>query len=275
MNNTKTIFVFFAFLVFLFHFSISPVIAVGPVPVGPTTVSETQFSYIEESGKGPSKWGEIDPVWKTCGDGKSQSPIDFLDQDVKILPNPPGDLQIAYEPIDATIKSRGHDVQVSWKGNAGKITIKGEDYNLLHCHWHIPTEHSINGGRFDLELHLLHQNSRGELAVIGALYKIGQPDPFLATLLPFIKSVTKEDKDIGIVNPKDIGLVGSQNYYRYIGSLTIPTCTEGVVWTVFQEVKMASEEQVNTLKDVVDDGFEMNARPIQALNERVVNLYKA
>lgn len=34
--------------------------------------------------------------------------------------------------------------------------------------------------RFDLELHAVHRNSKGEIAVIGVWYKIGKPDPFLS-----------------------------------------------------------------------------------------------
>lgn len=37
--------------------------------------------------------------------------------------------------------------QVKWNGDAGKISINGTDYKLQQCHWHSPSEHTINGKR--------------------------------------------------------------------------------------------------------------------------------
>lgn len=34
--------------------------------------------------------------------------------------------------------------------------------------------------RFDLEIHLVHQTPDGKTAVIGLMYEIGLPDPFLS-----------------------------------------------------------------------------------------------
>lgn len=44
-----------------------------------------------------------------------------------------------------------------------------------------------------------------------------------------------EEKVIGMVDPKQIKTV-STKYYRYIGSLTIPPCTQNVLWTLVGEV---------------------------------------
>ncbi|OAY40380.1 alpha carbonic anhydrase 4 [Manihot esculenta] len=266
MKNTDAILVFLASLVFLLHSSF-------PLHFAEAQGNETPYTYIEATGRGPSRRGQLNPELQACGNGRMQSPIDIRLQDVKLAPAL-GDLPLQYQPAAASIKSLGRVIQVSWKGNAGNIIVNGDRYDLKQCHWHIPTEHAIEGIRYDLELHIVHQNSDGAFAVVAILFKLGRPDQFLSRLLPFIKSVTKEEKDLGIINPRDIGF-WSRNYFRYNGSLTAPPCSEGVVWTIFQEVIMVSEEQVNALRDAVDNEFKMNARPIQALNGRSVFLYQA
>lgn len=77
------------------------------------TDDETPFTYVEGTGKGPKKWGQIDPHWQVCDKGKLQSPIDLLDQRVQVFPNL-GKLKRDYKQAPATIKNRGHDITVSY-----------------------------------------------------------------------------------------------------------------------------------------------------------------
>ncbi|XAR68476.1 Carbonate dehydratase [Bertholletia excelsa] len=233
---------------------------------------ETPFTYMEGTGKGPKKWGKIDPHWQVCGNGKMQSPIDLLDQRVQVFPKL-GKFERDYQPAPAIVKNRGHDITVMWKGDAGKININGTDFKLLQCHWHSPSEHTLNGTRYRLELHIVHVSTSGNIAVIAITYKYGRPDPFLEKVVGHISTVTKEEKYLGIVNPGDIKF-GSRKYYRYIGSLTVPPCTEGVIWTIVKKVRTVSREQVRVLRDAVHDGYEANARPLQQLDGRPILLYE-
>ncbi|XP_062149100.1 alpha carbonic anhydrase 4-like [Alnus glutinosa] len=223
---------------------------------------EFPFTYTEGTGKGPMEWGQIDPHWKVCGNGKMQSPIDLLDKRVQVFPTL-GKLKRDYKPAPAVVMNRGHDIAVKWKQDAGKININGTNYKLLQCHWHSPSEHTFNGSRYDLELHVVHKSSSGKIAVVGIVYKYGHPDPFLSKLFHHIKSVGREEeRDLGIINPGVIKF-GSRKYYRYIGSLTVPPCTEGIIWTIVKKVRTVSREQVHALREAVHDGFEANARPTQ------------
>ncbi|XP_048321168.1 alpha carbonic anhydrase 4 [Ziziphus jujuba] len=234
--------------------------------------SETEYSYIEATRRGPSKWGQLDPKWKACSNGRTQSPIDFVNGSLTFCPTS-GELKKDYKPAPANLINRGHDISVYWRDDAGKINILGTDYRLIQLHWHSPAEHTFKGKKYNLELHLVHSNSNNDTAVVGIVYRFGQPDPFLSTLTKKIKSLGSDGNiDLGIVDPKSVGF-RSRSYYRYLGSLTTPSCTEGVVWTVFRHVRTVSWEQVKALKDAVEEGFESNARPTQPLKGRPVCFY--
>ncbi|KAI4378446.1 hypothetical protein MLD38_015925 [Melastoma candidum] len=229
------------------------------------------FTYIESTGKGPSRWGILHPEWAACGDGKLQSPIGLSREKAHISPHL-GKLKKDYKPAPAIIVSRGHDINVKWNGDAGHVVIDGTRFNLLQCHWHTPTEHSFDDTRYELELHMVHLSEDFHIAVIGILYEFGRPDPFLKKLYPYIKNVSREEVHLGVVDPWDIEF-GSRKYFRYNGSLTVPPCTEGVTWTIIKKVRTASVEQVEALRKGVDEGFENNARPIQLRNGRPVHFY--
>ena len=72
---------------------------------------EHEFNYKKNDGKGPERWGEIKPEWEMCGKGEIQSPIDLMNERVKIVSHL-GRLIRDYEPSNATIKNRGHDIMV-------------------------------------------------------------------------------------------------------------------------------------------------------------------
>ncbi|XP_062172996.1 alpha carbonic anhydrase 7-like [Alnus glutinosa] len=236
---------------------------------------EREFDYGERSEKGPARWGELHREWSLCKNGSMQSPIDLLDERVEVVSHL-GRLQRNYSPSNATLTNRGHDMMLKWDGGAGYIEINGTKYVLKQCHWHSPSEHTVNGQRFALEAHMLHESSDGKISVVGILYKIGRPDSFLSSLMDHLAAITDTREEViaaGIVNPKNIK-IGSRKYYRYLGSLTVPPCTENVVWTVVKKVRTVSQEQVKLLRVAVHDDAETNARPLQPINRRPVLLYR-
>lgn len=125
-------------------------------------------------------------------------------------------------------------------GGAGVLRINNTEYTLKQLHWHSPSEHSINGRRFAMELHMFHESSDGRFAVVSIMYKIGRPDSFLAELeepIHAIKNIKHGEEEIGIIDPRHVKR-GSRKYYRYIGSLTTPPCSEPVVWTIVRKVRI-------------------------------------
>ncbi|XP_050215458.1 alpha carbonic anhydrase 7-like [Mercurialis annua] len=237
--------------------------------------NEREFDYERNGEKGPAQWGKMHKEWSVCSNGTMQSPVDLVDQRVEVVSHL-GRLNRRYKPSNATLKNRGHDIMLEWESGAGTIEIDGTEYILKQCHWHSLSEHTIDGRRFALELHMVHQSLDGKVAVVGVMYIIGRPDSFLSSLTEDLKSIggTKEEvRGVGVVNPKDIK-IGSRKYYRYIGSLTIPPCTENVLWTMIKKVRTVSREQVRLLRVAVHDESDTNARPVQQMNGRWMHLYR-
>ncbi|XP_021860072.2 alpha carbonic anhydrase 7 isoform X2 [Spinacia oleracea] len=216
---------------------------------------ETEFDYMRGSEKGPDRWGHIKEEWAECKTGKMQSPIDLLHRRVQVLPKSEEVVKF-YKSGNATVKNRGHDIMIEWEGEESKIQMNCTTYILKQCHWHSPSEHTVNGKRFAAELHLVHQSSDNKIAVIGLLYKLGKPNRFLNKLMEKLKLVPHalDKTNAGEINPGEIKLRGNK-YYRYKGSLTTPPCTEGVVWTIDKR------------------DAEKNARPLHPRNGRKIRLY--
>ncbi|KAJ1254353.1 hypothetical protein BS78_K078400 [Paspalum vaginatum] len=240
------------------------------------TEHEEEFSYVAGDEHGPEHWGEIKKEWAACGAGRMQSPVD-LSHDRVSLSRSLGYLDHSYRPAEASIINRGHDIMVRFDGDAGSLVINCTAYRLTQLHWHSPTEHTIDGRRYDLELHLVHESADKKIAVIAILYEIGDGhDALLHQLEPFIRRLANQrdrEERVGLVNPMTARGRASV-YYRYVGSLTAPPCTEGVIWTIIKRVRTVSRYQLELLRDAVHDGNEMNARPLQKLNNRDVSVFR-
>uniref|UniRef100_A0A0D9X8S5 Carbonic anhydrase n=1 Tax=Leersia perrieri TaxID=77586 RepID=A0A0D9X8S5_9ORYZ len=254
-------------------------LSAAPAAIAQETKNHPEFGYIPGSPNGPEKWSTLNrPYWDACNNKSKdaeQSPIDLTNERVKLMRNL-GNLDYSYRPTNANITNLGYEIEVEFTANPGRLVTSGKTYQLKQLHWHSPSEHTVDGRRYDLELHLVHQDSKKINAVIGILYVIGNPDPFIRTLEPSIKKIANrkgKSEPIGMVDPS---LAKSKDpvYYRYNGSLTTPPCTEGVIWTVFKMTQTVAKYQLDLLRDAVADGYENNARPLQNLNKRNINIFK-
>ena len=58
----------------------------------------------------------------------------------------------------------------------------------------------------------------------------------------------------------------SRTYFAFMGSLTTPPCSEGVLWLVLKTPVAISPGQVAVFSKL----YKMNARPVQAGNGRLI-----
>lgn len=229
-----------------------------------TKPSDAHWSY-KEGETGPEQWGELDSSYSACMNGSEQSPVNIEFSQVKTSEKS-GNIEIHYTPAAFSLVNNGHTVQANAAGSGNRMIFEGKEYNLAQFHFHTPSEHQFNGHHLDMELHLVHQDANGELAVLGVMIQEGKENENLASVWDRLpkeeteKEVSVEELDLQPLLPKD------QASFYYNGSLTTPPCTEEVKWIVFEQPIEMSKEQIQEFQQIFPD----NHRPVQSLNEREI-----
>lgn len=234
-----------------------------------------------------------EPLWGgVCDSGKRQSPIAlnsntafkgyFDDFDFDNYDD---------EFKNAVLINTGHSIQIN-SPDKKKFRVKGGGLNgkyiFEQMHWHWWSEHTINGRRYPLEVHLVHRNEdyadiqealkhRGGVAVLGVLFHVSdRPNKHLSKILDNMAAIGNQpgqSVDFRGVKPEHFLPDDVEQYFRYEGSLTTPGCDEGVIWTVFEDtipVEMAQVEKFAQMKDSHGYNLKYNYRSNQPEFNRAV-----
>jgi carbonic anhydrase len=218
--------------------------------------AEKHEKHWDYSQNGPTHWGEFS---KTCAKGQAQSPIN-------IVPGKSVHLNAQYslhlhEDVHTTAKviDNGHSIKVTPK-EGGTVELHGETFKLIQFHFHGKSEHTVDGKRYDMVAHLVHQNPKTkQLAVIAVFFEEGKNNPTLDNVLSGL------DKEIRI-DPADLLPADTSHYFHYIGSLTTPPCSENVQWYLLKQPAQASKDQIEAFRKFYVD----NERPVQELHSRKI-----
>ena len=216
---------------------------------------------------GPAHWSELSKDYHACKAGKSQSPIDIRKTGKAKLPA----LKFNYKATALNVKNNGHTLQVDYA--PGSTLMVGKDkYKLLQLHFHTPSEHKRHGRLRPMEVHFVHANDKGQLAVVGIFMRLGKkPNALFAKILKNAPAKTGKNQVKGaMVNAKGLHASHMGTYYNYSGSLTTPPCSEGVRWFVMKNSVRVTAKQVAAFKKF----FNNTNRPVQALNGRKVSRNK-
>lgn len=227
------------------------------------------WAYSGESG--PKYWGKLSPVYALCAQGKNQSPINIInsateagihwDFDYKTTK-----LKITHNEHVDNIIDNGHTIQIS-VDEGSTFVLKSRTYHLKQLHFHTPSEHSVDGKNYPMEIHFVHMSDSGQFAVVGVFVEEGKENENLAKIvlnLPEKKGDTKDMKDDNLA--LQFHLPKTNDAYHYLGSLTTPPCSENVEWLVFKQPVQASKEQISAITNKIGP----NNRPAQKLNKRKV-----
>ena len=207
-------------------------------------------------------WGKLSPEFGLCGTGKNQSPIDItgtLDAKTPAI-------HFQYQANGGEVINNGHTIQVNFAAGSDMV-MNGTTYHLKQFHFHAPSENHIDGQSYPMEAHLVHADDKGNLAVIGVMFNIGEENKTIANI--WAKMPEKADGKNALesaVSAMNL-LPKNHGYYRFNGSLTTPPCSEGVTWMVMKRPMTVSQAQIDQFSKVMGVA---NNRPVQPINARSV-----
>ena len=223
---------------------------------------EVHWAYEGETG--PQAWGSLKPEFNVCAIGKRQSPINI--EDGGTLQGPAEPIQFTYVTSSASVVNNGHTIQVDVQGE-NSITVRGSNYRLLQLHFHTPSEEQINFKRFPMVAHLVHKSNEGQLAVVAVLLQEGDANTMIDKVWTYMPLDANDRVRMpqGLLNVSEL-LPKDQRYYQFMGSLTTPPCSEGVLWMVMKQPVTISRPQYKLFTQL----YPNNARPVQPVNGRPV-----
>lgn len=210
---------------------------------------------------GPQAWSRLKPEFAACGQGKRQSPIDLRDG----IPVNLDPLVFDYHPSSLRVVDDGRSL-LAQVGAGNTVQLRGRRYELQSVQFHTPAEDHVQGKVYDMSAHLLHKDAQGHWLLVSVLLERGPSQPVLQKVLDNLP--LEKGDDVSAAQPVDWSqmLPADPRYYIYMGSLSTPPCTEGVVRIVMKAPVSVSPEQFAIFSRL----YPMNARPVQAAAGRVV-----
>jgi carbonic anhydrase len=233
-------------------------------PAKPSAPAAPHWSY--DGATSPSHWGALKSGNPECAKGMSQSPIDIdiKSSDMGKIEDP---YRFQYRDSRVKVVNNGHAIQANLESKSDKLDYQHDVYVLQQFHFHSPSEHTVDGQHFPMEMHLVHADAKGHLTVVGVFIKEGAENKTLAKMFARLPKGEKAKAEVMNVQVEKL-LPASHHAYVYTGSLTTPPCSEHVNWIVMRDPLTMSKNQIAAFEKLYDH----NDRPTQPLNGRKVEL---
>ncbi len=219
----------------------------------------------------PEEWGTL-PGNETCSAGQFQSPIELPNE---VATSHASDITFNYTDdayFDVVNNSRTVEQEYSSNNTGGYITLasNGLSYELKQFHFHGPVEHNVSGlDSTQMEMHLVHETSAAQVAVIAVMIEQGTENSVLAPIWDNAASLMNEDdrySDPNKIVDISAALPSDKSHFSYDGSFTTPPCTEGVEWRVMKKPITMSQDQINAFINIRNNSccaVNGNNRPTQ------------
>lgn len=225
----------------------------------------------------PSEWGScLSGEWSACN-GMYQSPVDIVPS-VAFSPSAGATtLVYTYAPDSGReIINTGHNLEVVLSSAAGNIVHNGRDYVALQFHFHLLSEHTVDGFHYvrsasilntkffstqDGEMHIVHgaldaSGTVDSLLVIGIFFFVsGETDNEFLETIRWEQAPRSETTMSGTQIEDEVDLnyfsdILNGEFWRYKGSLTTPSCDEIVEWHVMKTASPMSRSQFEYFQSI-------------------------
>jgi len=213
-----------------------------------------------------------------CTNTEGQSPVDIT-RDIDIEGQTKFILWFDYyadpdreqKKVSSYIANYGHGIQFSPPENLdlGYIKLYRKQYTCKDYVFHSPSEHTLDGARFPLELQIINKHKEtGELLGIALFFREGKnSNQFIKALMEAVGEAprwngkaAKKSIDRKIRDAFDLNLLvpeseqhpgGHLTFYNYEGSLTAPPCTTGVDWWVGSKPITALKDEIAYIQSAI------------------------
>lgn len=258
-----------------------------------TPPAPAAWSHNPAATTGPQSWSSLDPAWAACASPDGQSPVVVTTSTVDTGLTA---LRADYARTPLLVQNTGHVIEVPQPDHdGGTLTIGAATYQLRQWHIHAPAEHVVNGQRADLEIHLVHTDTQGHIAVLAVFADVvaaqhgkgsAAAARLLRTVLRGAPDTAGEEADLHRTTSAAVllgaGPAVSDNrmtidkYLTYTGSLTTPPCTGDVGWYLLPRTTISVDpSDVDQLHELIANfpgygDYPDNNRPVQPLGNRTV-----
>lgn len=212
---------------------------------------------------GPANWHTLSDANSICAVGQFQSPINIEGTEPAVMHRLRPDYKVS------AINLAHNRLMISMDYEQGSYLRVGKKMLALNGFvFRAPAEHKVAGKSFPLSIQFNHRRTDGSRAVIVTLMEEGRANRALAEFIanmPLEPDQRNRNASI-LVNARDL-MPDDKSYFRYMGSLTTPPCSEGVSWYIYKKPMQASKEQIDLIKGVIGAA---NARPLQSRGNRLI-----
>ncbi len=237
--------------------------APAPAPT-PALLPDNGEDWSYSGATGPEFWGKLRPEWRSCAEGKRQSPIDFMEgKPITVSLDP---VKFDYRPASFVIINAHRQLRIRISEGMS-MEVRGQRYTLEGFTLHRPAETHFDNRIADMEAHFFHRGDKGQIAVLAVQFMRGKESSAPLQILLNNLPLEKGDSYKPQISLDMAGfLPASPAHTLYMGSLTTPPCTEGVLWVVMKEPMPLSDEQFEVFARLHAE----NARPPQPAFDRLI-----